>query len=151
MNVTRVIAIAVAFLLVAAAAPPTAQSIEADEQAVLRAEDQITEAIAKGDADTLEKLWAPDYTFINPAGMLLTRDRRLRLMRSGVWKPDSYTRDDIRIRVFGNTAVVTYHAIEIGSMRGTGIPPERRGTTVWVKRAGTWQAVAQETTPVVRE
>src|SRR6185312_8427445 len=85
---------------------PTKDSVSADEQAVKATEERIESAWAHNDADTLEQLWSDDYTFTNPSGIFLNKPQRLGMMRSGKVKVQSYSVDDEKIRVYGDTAVV---------------------------------------------
>lgn len=49
---------------------------------------------------------------------------------------------DIRVRVFGTTAVATAISNEKARFKGKEIAPRFRRTTVWVKRGGRWQCVS---------
>lgn len=60
---------------------------------VRRTEDQVADALRRNDAETLGRLWSPDYVFVNPAGHILTRDQRLAMLRSGEFKYETYSRD----------------------------------------------------------
>ena len=55
--------------------------------------------------------------------------------------------DDLRVRVFGNVAVVTGVSTLTGSAKGYVAGP-RRFTEVWVKRSGRWQEVGGQSTLV---
>jgi uncharacterized protein (TIGR02246 family) len=125
-----------------------AASPNADEEDIRKVEDEFAAAYGRNDADTLERLWAPDYTFVNPAGQVLTKAQRLAMLRSGELKIEAYSRDAESIRVYGNTAVVTYRSTVKAQRNGTDISSQRRVITVLVKRDGRWQAVAQQSTGI---
>lgn len=152
MNRTILIALVGATLAVVGTSPrllgQAASPASTDEEAVRRVEDQITEATGRNDADALSQLWATDYVFVNPAGQLLTRVRRLELFRTGELKVERYTRDQETIRVYGSTAIVIYRSTVVGARGATDISSARRVTTVLVKRDGRWQAVSQQSTPI---
>ena len=90
----------------------TARKINArqisDEQAVHQVEDQLAAAFDHNDADALDRLWADEYTFVNPGGVFMTKAQRLATFRSGDLKLDSYSRDQEKISIYGTTAVVRY-------------------------------------------
>jgi uncharacterized protein (TIGR02246 family) len=133
-------------------APPSATPNAAgEEQAVRHVEDQITEALAHNDADALSKLWAPEYMFINPAGIVIAGPQRLAMLRSGELKVDTYTRDDESIHVYGTTAVVMYRSTVGAQRNGQDISSRRRVMTVLVKRDGRWQVVAQQSTAIAQK
>jgi uncharacterized protein (TIGR02246 family) len=151
-KVTRVLLVCAAALAVtcgaANATPDTTTHGGDDQQAVRHVEDQVTAALGHNDADALSTLWATDYTFVNPEGIVLTRDKRLAMLRSGELKIETYSRDDESIRVYGSTAVVTYRSTVAAARNGKDISSSRRVITVLVKRDGRWQVVAQQSTRV---
>ena len=126
----------------------TTSSANPDEEAVRKVEDEFAAAYGRNDADTLDRLWAADYTFVNPAGQLLTKAQRLAMLRSGELKIEAYSRDDESIRIYGDTAVVTYRSTVKAQRNGTDISSQRRVITVLVKNSGKWQAVAQQSTVI---
>ena len=65
-------------------------------------------------------------------------------------KIETYKRDDEKIRVYGDTAVVTYRSTVQAQRNGQGISSQRRVITVLVKRDGYWQAVAQQSTTIAQ-
>jgi ketosteroid isomerase-like protein len=68
------LSVAVALALFAARSDlAVASHRDRDVRAVQAVEDEITAALSHNDADALDRLWAPDYTFVNPAGVLLTK------------------------------------------------------------------------------
>jgi len=126
----------------------TTSSPNPEEESIRKLEDEYAAAYGRNDADTLDRLWAPDYTFVNPAGQVLTKGQRLAMLRSGELKIEAYSRDDESIRIYGNTAVVTYRSTVKAQRNGTDIGSQRRVITVLVKRDGHWQAVAQQSTGI---
>jgi len=126
----------------------TTSSVNPEEESVRKVEDEFAAAYGRNDADALDRLWAADYTFVNPAGQLLTKAQRLAMLRSGELKIEAYTRDDESIRIYGNTAVVTYRSTVKAQRNGHDISSQRRVITVLVKRDGGWQAVAQQSTGI---
>jgi len=126
----------------------TTSSPNADEESVRKVEDEFAAAYGRNDAEALDKLWAADYVFVNPAGQVLTKAQRLAMLRSGELKIEAYSRDDESIRIYGDTAVVTYRSTVKAQRNGTDISSQRRVITVLVKRDGRWQAVAQQSTTI---
>lgn len=128
----------------------TQDAASADEQAVKATEEKIEAAWAHNDADTLEQLWSDDYTFTNPSGIFLTKAQRLGMMRSGKVKVQSYSTDDEKIRIYGDTAVVTYRSTVQRQANGQEIGREQhRVMVLLVRKNGVWRAVAQQSTPIL--
>lgn len=121
-----------------------------DERAIRQVEDEIVAAIDRNDADTLDRLCAPDYTFVNPAGQVWTKAHYLELMRSGDLKADSYSRDEETIHVYRNTAVVIFRSTARGTLKGQSFSSQRRVTTVLMKEDGRWRAIARQSTPILQ-
>jgi ketosteroid isomerase-like protein len=125
------------------------QASSKDEKAVHEIEDAIAVATDKNDADVLDKLWASDYVFVNPAGIVMTKADRLTLFRSGRLKLESYSRDEENIRIYGKVAIVVYRSSVKGQREGLDITSRRRVTTVLEKRHGHWLIISQQSTPIV--
>jgi len=149
LSVVTIAAVCLSSVAARSAPPPNAAA--ADEQAVRQVEDQITAALAHNDADALSKLWAPEYMFINPAGIVIAGPQRLAMLRSGELKVDTYTRDDESIHVYGTTAVVMYRSTVGAQRNGQDISSRRRVMTILVKRDGRWQVVAQQSTTIAQK
>jgi ketosteroid isomerase-like protein len=122
-----------------------------EEQAVREVEDKITAALGSNDADALDRLWASDYIFVNPFGIVMTKAQRLTTFRSGNLNVESYSRDEENIRVYGDMAVVIYRSTVKGRRGGQDIGSQRRVTTVLVKRSGRWQVVSQQSTRIAQQ
>ena len=88
----------------------------AEQRSVRETEDAIASAHDRNDVKALDNLWASDYIFVNPYGIVLTKDQRLDLFRSGRMKLESYSRDQEDIRVYGTTAVVIYRSTVRGQL-----------------------------------
>jgi ketosteroid isomerase-like protein len=65
------------------------------------------EAHEHGDATALESLWADDLEVAVPRMPVMTKIQVLSFARSGRMKFLHYTTSDLRIRVYGDAAVVT--------------------------------------------
>ena len=121
-----------------------------DERSIRETVDAIADATDHNDANALDNLWAADYIFVNPFGIVMTKAQRLNLFRSGQMRLESYSRDQETIRVYGTTAVVIYRSTVRGLLQGQkgtqDLNSQRRVTTVLLKRRGRWQAVSQQST-----
>jgi ketosteroid isomerase-like protein len=131
------------FLFIAAAIPVFTQTParpeqdnSAAEQAVLKLTQEWLDAESKVDRSALNRIIADDFLGTGPSGTMVSKTDVI--PREG---PDAHglaiSGQDIKVRVFGDTAIVT----------GRGVPkvqarPELRITVVFVKRADRWQMVA---------
>ncbi len=124
--------------------------VPASDEATVRADvTDIASATERNDADALAPRLAPDFTFVNPAGLLVTKEQFLNNMRTGRLHNTSYKVDELQVRLYGTTAVVTYRSTVAGTAGMQSMAPVRRRTMVLVERGGRWIVVAQQTTPVL--
>jgi ketosteroid isomerase-like protein len=138
MRVT-VLAAALASVLAAGARAADAPAIEADRARF--------EAQVKGDVATLEKLLAPELTYVHSSGVLDTKDAYIGAIKSGKTKYKSITPEEVTARTFGDVSVVN------GKSTVVLLPPDGkevtiliRYTDVWVKRDGRLQMVSWQST-----
>lgn len=61
---------------------------------------------------------------------------------------DSYSVDDVNVRVYGDTAVVTSRATLAGKRGDQVLSGQYRGTSVFVKKGEGWQVVASQSTRI---
>jgi ketosteroid isomerase-like protein len=117
------------------------------EQALMQMERDWTAAALKKDTATLDKILADDWAGQNPAGVA-TKGETLADLKSGDAKLESETLGDMKVRVFGDTAVVTGSDDEKSSYKGKDTSGHYTWTDVFVKRHGRWQAVASQGTVI---
>ena len=105
---------------------------------------------ARNDADAFDRLSTPDYTFVNPAGLVWDKAQYLGRIRSGDLKVESYTRDEETIRFYGNTAVVIYRSTPRGTFKGQELSNQRRVTSIFIKEGSRWLTAGRQSTPIVQ-
>lgn len=137
---TRLLALTVA---VFAAGPSFSQAAkDADIQQLQRLEQVWNQAHVNGDADALDKLWADDLEVDVPRMAVMSKAQALSFARSGRMKFLHYETSDIRVRVYGDTAVVSGRLQRTRSMNGKEISDDWRFTKVYVKQAEQWRVVS---------
>jgi ketosteroid isomerase-like protein len=94
------------------------------------------------DAAALDRLYADDFIGIGPSGTVRTKAQVIADFTSGSLRFQSITTDEVRWRVYGDTAVETGRSTMIGQDRRKAVPRENRFTRVWVERQHRWQLVA---------
>jgi len=119
------------------------------KEEIKRLEMERIEAATHGDTRFLELSTADDYTATNAFGQTSTKAQMLDDLRSGQVKLSPFSREDLNVRVYGDTAVVTGRSTV--TVKGTdrlGIGDQLRFIQVFAKRNGRWQAVAFQQTLV---
>ena len=112
------------------------------EAALLRLEDERIQAMVAGDIPTLERILSPDLSYTHSTGRVETRQEYLDSLRAGRTKYRSMRREDVRVRVFGSTAVITGRAQVEVTTEGEARAFPIRFTDVYVDKDGRWTMVA---------
>lgn len=139
----------IVWLLFTTLALGQARPNEKAEQQVLELNRSWTEAINKGDARALEKLFADDLIVTASNGAL--RDKAAEIKdAAGAPDPDfswttPFETQDLRIRIYQDAAVVTGLAKWGFKYKGQQVNNERRFTHTCVRINGEWKIVAQQT------
>ena len=81
-------------------------------------------------------------------GKSITKAEDMADMTSGASTTQSYEIGAMKVRVFGNTAVVTGSDTEKSTYKGKDSSGKYVWTDVWVMRDGRWQAVASQSVKV---
>ncbi|HYJ89138.1 MAG TPA: nuclear transport factor 2 family protein [Pyrinomonadaceae bacterium] len=113
-----------------------------DIKELTRLESVWNEAHLRGDAPTLDKLWAEDLFVTVPDMAVMNKEESLAVWKSGKMKFDIYKTSDLRIRVYGDSAVVTGQLVRIRDANSKEFEDDWRFTKVYVRRQGKWLAVA---------
>lgn len=119
------------------------------EEEVLQVDQERVQALLHNDASALDRIYAEELIFTNQYGVVRDKAYWTAIARAGEFKFDSYTREDVRVRIYGETAVVTGRFLATGQVRGSKIRENQlRYICVYLKRDGRWQLVAQQATPI---
>jgi ketosteroid isomerase-like protein len=145
------VVVAAAFLLTVAALPARGQSAAAGpsvEDQLKKMEKDRAAAVVKADVATLEKLTSDDYILINANGQLSDKATTMNNIKTGNIKLTANDVSDLKVRVYGNTAVVTGKSDAKGSIGGRELKGPVMFTRVYVKKDGKWQSVSFQQTPI---
>jgi len=142
--------ILIALLSIVSAAPALAQSKA--EREVLKLNKEYEEAIARRDATVHERLFAADYTYTPGNGNIMGREEHMSFTKSAAVEVKSLRSEDLRVRIYGATAVVTGMWVSVDRRAGREFAERRnRYLLVYVRRAGRWQIVAEQRTGVAAQ
>jgi ketosteroid isomerase-like protein len=124
---------------------------EAAVEQLTRMEHQFAEAALERDISSLEKLLAPDFVGVDPRGTELTRAQVLANLQSPDRQITSLRHENVRVRLFGDTAVVLAVTVVRGEYNGQEVAGEFPYMRVWVKRQGEWRAIATQSSAMARQ
>jgi ketosteroid isomerase-like protein len=120
------------------------------EQALAKQAQKYEEALTKGDVETLDKVWTPDYTFVNPRGELLDKAQRMANIKSGATEFETMRRHKERLHVHGDFAMEVGRIVVEGEYSGRESSGDYRYTSAWIKIRGRWQMLANQITLIAK-
>lgn len=123
---------------------PAAQGSAAD--AVKAAEMARFAAQTTNDFKALDALLGDDLVYTHSSAAVDGKASYIESMRSGAVKYESIEPRDLKIRVYGTTAVITGEGRFKVTARGQALDNQLRFTDVWVLRDGRWQMVSWQST-----
>ena len=139
-----------AALLVASAGPVGAQaaSSAAVEEQIKKIEKDRAAAVTRADVAALEAVTSDDYSLIDRNGRVRDKAQTMSAIKTGDIKITSNEVSDLKVRVYGDTAVVTGRADTKGTIGGKDVSGPMLFTRVYVKKNGRWQSVAFQQTAI---
>ena len=113
---------------------------EAEEE-LLKIEKEFAEAIVRNDLEGIRRFVTEDWIIVDPNGEIVDRTRFFEVIKSGALTHDTMESEDFRVRVYGDSAVVTAVTSAKGKFMGEEFSTRERATDAFVKRDGRWQCV----------
>jgi len=111
------------------------------EEELLKLEKKFAEAIVRNDLESIGRLVTDDWIIIDPNGEIVDRAHFFEVIKSGALTHDLMDSDDFRVRVYGDSAVVSAVTRSKGKFMAQEFSTQERATDVFVKRDGRWQCV----------
>jgi len=111
-------------------------------QELMRLETVWNEAQQNGDADSLDKLWADELEVTVPKMPVMSKSEVLGFARSGRMNFQRYQTSGVKVRVYGDAAVVSGRLQRTRTLSGKTLDDDWRFIKVYVKRDGRWLVVA---------
>jgi ketosteroid isomerase-like protein len=108
------------------------------QEEVLRLEKEFSQAIVKNDARAVGQFLADDWIIIDPDGGIIDKARFLGVIESGALTHEMMESDETRVRIYGNTAIVTALTTTKGKFSGQAFTTQERATDVFVNHNGRW-------------
>ncbi len=112
------------------------------EETIRKLDNERIQAQIHADAVALDRIYADDFIGVGPSGTVRTKPQVISDFTSGELKFQSITTDEVKVRVYENTAVETGLSTMLGQDKDKAVPRETRFTRVWVKQKGRWRLVA---------
>jgi ketosteroid isomerase-like protein len=127
--------------------PSAGSGAQGVEATLTKMEHDAAAALIKRDP-AFGSIFAEDAAFVGPDGAVQTKAQLLADVKSGTLVIQSSEISDMKVRVFGESAIATYMTTDKGNYKGQDISGQYRWTDVFVHRGGKWQIVAAQGTPI---
>jgi len=118
------------------------------EQDILALEDRRYAAMTAQDAATLAQLLHDDLVYTHSSAVIDTKHSYVEGIRSGKFRYSKIERTGEKVRVYGDTALVTGRAAIEVAVDGKPKSLRLRYLDVWVNQPGGWKFVAWQSTSI---
>lgn len=116
------------------------------EEELVKVEEEFADAIVKNNPEEIRQFVADDWIIINADGGIIDGERFLEVIKSGTLTHEMMESDDMRVRVYGDSAVVSSLTRSKGKFMGQEFTTHERSTDVFVRRDGQWRCVLTQLT-----
>jgi len=141
--------VTVLMLLPIVAVRPVRASASTDAEFIGFLEEAWVHAILQKNVNVLDRVMADDFSGVSPNGQRYTKGEAIADLRSGAYAVDSMTLDNVKVRIVGDIAIVTYSQNEKSKFGDEDCSGRYIFTDVWINRNDDWQVIASHGTPVV--
>lgn len=117
------------------------------EQSITSMENEMREAVLKGDAVGSAKYLGSNYLRVYPDGSVASRQQAIDDLKNNL-KYTSIEISEQQVHVTGNTAISVSKASVKGTRGGQTIDGDYRGVRTWAKEGGKWEVVAFSSTKI---
>jgi len=130
-------------MAVAAQRPPSKEEGKVAAE-LMQLELDIGQANIRRDKAFFERVEADEFIFTDSSGGITTKAQDVASLDNspGEFSLVSYVADEMKVNVYGDTAVVTGRVTTVSKGKDREITNRSRFTDVFVKRNGRWQIVA---------
>jgi ketosteroid isomerase-like protein len=119
-----------------------------DERELTQLIKDFNAALVKADTAFIERVLADDFVHYRPKGDIENKAQYLEHRKNGGVKFESLVADDVKVRFYGDTAIVTYRSTAKGKDQHGTIDEQRLWSRVFVRKDGRWQLVHSQGTTI---
>ncbi len=134
--------------LIFAAGPKASETSSVADQ-IKKHEQDWAQAVVKEGVASVDQYEADEIITTDPTGRVTNKTQDKTDLSSGDYQIQSEELSDLKVLVYGNTAVAAATNRMKGTYKGQDLSGNYRFTDTWVKRNGKWQVVASQYTKVL--
>src|SRR5438132_3218958 len=121
------------------------------EQEIRTLEHEWFDSYVRGNRAAFDRMVAENAVMTYGNGKVGNKSEAIAEIKAPADASYSLTSDDVQVRLYGDTAIVTGRVTEKGTFNGRSLNSQSRYTDVWVRRNGRWQVVAAQSTRLPQE
>ena len=122
-----------------------------DEADILQLEAEWAKALQTRDTAFMERLLAPEYVGVDPAGMAMGKVQEIAMFQRGDLKFDSIATGGQKVKVYIGGVIVTGTSNVKGKFKDQDISGEYRFVDIFERKPSGWQVVYSQLTKVETE
>lgn len=130
--------------ILALSCKPKEKAQVADDAHLIKLNNLYDKALINHDTAVLNRIYAEEFVYTNPEGKVLNRQDQITSIAVSEMKWENGQSEDVKVRVYGDMAVMTGAFMAKGNYRGNPLTIHERFTAVWIKKDTTWQMVAEQ-------
>jgi ketosteroid isomerase-like protein len=122
-----------------------------DEQlisAFQKIEDDFNKAVISNKVDEIKKCVTEDWVLVDSQGGIIPQEGFFRVLEQGLLSHNTMTKQILRVKVYGDIALVTGRGQNTGSWQGQPLAADEWITDVYKKENDKWLCVLTHLTPV---
>lgn len=121
----------------------TAASGEKEMETIKHIEQNLAQAVLKGDTEVLDNIYADDFKFTHSTGLIQTKEEWMNFLKKGSIKAFERTVDSIEVELHGDVALTTGRI----HTKTNSTDPRWQEYTIWYirvydKRDNRWQLIS---------
>jgi ketosteroid isomerase-like protein len=111
-------------------------------------EDNFNKAVVSNDINEIKKCITNDWVLVDSQGGIISQEGFFKVLEQGLLSHLTMTKDILRVKVYGDIALVTGRGQNTGSWQGQPMKADEWVTDVYKKENDQWLCVLTHLTPV---
>lgn len=111
-------------------------------------EDNFNAAVISNKVDEIKKCITSDWILVDSQGGIIPQENFFSALEQGILSHSSMTKDILRVKIYGNIALVTGRGQNTGMWQGQTLQSDEWITDVYKKENNMWLCVLTHLTPV---
>lgn len=114
-------------------------------------EDDFNHAIISNSIDKIKECITKDWVIVDAQGGIIPQERFFYVIENGMLSHSSMTKEILRVKVYGITAIVTGRGKNTGLWKGKPMEADEWVTDIYIKENEKWLCVLTHLTPLTEE